>query len=135
MASTDAKFNSEIFRKDHPIILAARRDLASIKPVRLDNISAKYDAGQVLVRDPGDSLFKKYSTASGSGDTTCILFEDVEVEEFVDGETGVTGSAIARAIFGGEVFEDKLTDLDDSAKTELGGKTIVDATGVNIFKF
>lgn len=137
MGSIDARYSGEIFRKNHPIILAMRRDLAVIRPARVDNISAAYSAGQVLGRDPADGLFKKWSAVSGgSYDTVCILLEDLEYPEaFVEGETGVTGSALGRVCTQGLVFEDKLTELDAGAKTQLGGKTQVDADGVNVLKF
>jgi len=59
------------------------------------------------------------------------LHEDVDVTEFLS----TTGTSFARGIFGGEVFKDKLHDLDSTAISDLGAKTIVDATGINVLKF
>lgn len=122
----DATFKGEIFRKDHPMILASLRHLASIKAVRLEE--GTYQAGQVLAYDSNDGLYKDYSTVSGSLDASCILFADV-----ASADTG--DEPLERAIFGGEVFEAKCIDLVSQAKTDLGGRTIVDAEGTEIFKF
>lgn len=137
MSSIDARYNSEIFRKNHPIILAIRRELAVILPGRLDNVSADYAAGQVVARDTSDGLFKKWSAVSGGTyDTVSVLLEDAAYpEDFVEGETGVTGSALARICTAGYVFKDKLTELDAQAISDMAAKTIVGAGGTNILKF
>ncbi len=130
---SDLNFNGEIFRKDHPIILAARRDLASLKPVRLAYNASGYVAGQVLGRNTVSGYYENYNDGGASGLETAaaVLFETVEVDLFAS--TGDT--RIARGIFGGEVFEDKLTGLDAAAKVDFASRTIVDATGVSIMKF
>lgn len=133
MGSTDIKFSGEIFRKDHPMILAARRDLASIKPVRLAFQTDGYVAGTVLGRNSVSGYYQAYTDAGASGQDTAVgvLFEKVEEDLFASsGDT-----RMARMIAGGEVFEDKLTGLDAAAKTDLGSRSIVDATGVTILKF
>lgn len=134
MAATDARFKSEVFRKDHPMVIAQNRHLATIEAVRLAYNASGYKAGRVLGRNTVSLQFAEYSNGASSGlDTaSCVLFEDVDVSEF-DG--GSTGSVLARAIFGGELFEDKLLGLDSNAKTDLGARTIVDATNVNVLKF
>lgn len=125
----DANFNSEIFRKDHPMIIAANRHLASIKAARLEYLADGYAAGQVIARDQSDGLFKKFSAVSGgSFDTVSVLFEDIRANS-------ATGDVLARAVVGGEVYEGKLLDLNASARTEMGAKSVVDASGTEILKF
>lgn len=129
----DAKVDNEIFRKDHPMILAANRHLTSIKSARLAYDSGGYVAGQVLGKNSVSSEFADYADAGASGLDTAvgILLEDVPVEAF----PSTTGSAMARMVVGGEVFEAKCTTLTSSAKTDLNGRSIVDSSGVTIFKF
>jgi len=129
----DAKVNNQIFRKDHPIILASNRQLATLYPVRLDYSSDGYKAGTVLGRNSVDGNYAAYDNGASSGlDTAAaILFEDVPVESF----PSATGTALARGIFGGEVFKAKLTGLDASAITDLKARTITGADGVDVLKF
>ncbi len=127
----DAKVNNEIFRKNHPIILASNRHLATIYPVRLKHDTGGYLAGQVLVRNASTTYYEKYSASSGSYDAACILFEDVDGGEFA----GSTGNALARGVFGGEVFKAKLIDYDSGVATDLSGRVITGADGVDVFKF
>ncbi len=126
----DAFTSQEIFRKDHPMILASNRHLASIKPVRLAYDADGYVAGQVLGRNSVSGYFQKYDSGGASGlDTaTCILFEEVTA-------AASSGTTIARGIFAGEVYKSKLTDLDSGAETDLKARTIVDATGIEVLKF
>lgn len=135
MANTDVKFKSPIFRKDHAMILAAKRELASIKSVRLKDISADYSAGQVLARNSSTGLYEKYSAVSGTYAAACILFEDVPTQAFDESSGGGASTSIARGIFGGEVYTDKCIDLSSGAKTDLKGREVVDADSVSIFKY
>lgn len=133
MSSLDIKFSGEIFRKDHAIILSGNRVLASLLPVRLAFVSGGYVAGQVLARNSVSELYEKYDNGGSSGTDVAkaILFEDKAESDFASsGDTQV-----ARGIFGGEVFKDKLTGLDSAAETDLDARTIVDASGVSILKF
>jgi hypothetical protein len=129
----DAKVDTEIFRKDHPIILASNRHLATIYGVRLAYDASGYKAGTVLGRNSVDGTYAAYSNSASSGlDTAAsILFEDVPAELF----PATTGTAVARGIMGGEVFKAKLTGLDASAITDLGARTIIGADGVEVLKF
>ena len=129
----DAKVSTEIFRKDNPIILATNRHLATLLPVRLAYDAAGYKAGEVVARNTVSGLYESYDDGASSGLNTAaaILFESVEVDKF----PSATGSAVARGIFGGEVFKSKLTGLDSNAETDLGARTIIDASGVQILKF
>ena len=133
MANLDAKVNNEIFRKDHPQILASNRHLATLRGVRLRYDSGGYKAGQVLGLNTTSNTFMDYNGSGSSGEDTakCILFEDVPVEAFPSS----TGTAVARGIFGGEVYEDLLLDLDSNAKTDLGARSIEGSDGVAILKF
>lgn len=128
----DSKVDNEIFRKDHPIIIARNRQLASIVGARLAHDTDGYLAGQVVARDDGDGLFYKWSAASGGTyDTVSVLLEDVTGDQF----TGTTGNALARSIVGGEVFYSKLIEIDATAITQMKAKVIYDATGEGILKY
>ena len=133
MSSTDLKFDGEIFRKDRPIILAARRDLASLKGVRLAYNAAGYPAGQVVARNNVTGYYEKYDNGAASGLDVAVgvLMIGREEEDFAS--TGDT--TVAQMIVGGEVFKDKLTGLDANGETDLGARTIVDGDGTNILKY
>lgn len=133
MPNLDASFSGNIFHVDHPMIIAQNRRLATILPVRLAYSSSGYSAGTVLARNSVSGEYAAYDNGASSGLDTAkaVLFENINSSEF--GST--TGSTLARAIFGGEVYKDKLVGLDSNAETDLDAKTIVDATGVNVLKF
>lgn len=137
MGKIGAQFDGEIFRKDHPMVIATNRHTAILLPVRLRYDADGYLAGHVLARNSGDGLFQKYddgTAASGIDTAVSVLFESHPVDDFV----GATGSAsvMGVGIFGGCVlYEDKLEGLDANAKTDLGMTSIVDASGTNLVKF
>lgn len=129
----DAEVNNQIFRKDFSAIIAKRRDLASIGPVRLYDDSNDYLAGEVLARITSTGVFKRWSAASGASyDSVCVLFENVLAYEF---DATVTGGALARAIMGGYVYKDKLVDYDSGAKSAMAAVEQTDASGVTVVKF
>lgn len=133
MASIDMGFNSEIFRKDHAIIISSNRQLASILGVRLAYDANGYAAGTVLARNTVSGSYAKYDNGASSGLDTAkaVLLHEVKAADFVS-----SGDVqAAQALFGGEVFEDKLTGLDANAKTDLGAKSIVLPGSVTIMKF
>lgn len=136
MSSIDLKYSGSIFRKNFPIILACSPALALLLPVRLVYNSAGYVAGEVLARNTTSGLYQKYvdGAASGTGTASAVLFEDHPVGDF-DGTSAATSTTIARGIFAGVVFQSKLTGLDAAAITDLGGKSIIDASGVTTLKF
>lgn len=129
-SAIDANVNTQIFRKDNPIILACRRDLAQISPVRLALDASGYKAGQVLARKSSDGLFYKYSAASGTSAATCVLFENVSADD-----QPATGAALARAVFTGLVMTDKLLDYSAQAKTDLKSRDYTDASSTNVTLF
>jgi hypothetical protein len=133
MGNTDAKFSGSIFRKDHPMILASRRDLASIKPIKLAYNSDGYAAGTVLAFNTSTSKYVKYvdGQANGVGTAAAILFMDVPVEDF----SSSADFKVERAIFGGEVFYSLLTGIDAAGIVDLAAKRIKTATGNDILKF
>lgn len=140
MASQDALFNSSIFRKDNPIIIAARRELAKLIGIRLAYDAAGYMPGQCLVRKVSDGLFYKFSAASGvSYDSACVLFDQVTVDqETANGggsQSGVQASTLSRALVGGIVYKGLLLDYDANMKTALSAKDITDAGGVQMTSF
>lgn len=135
MSNVDAKFKGEIFRKDHTMIIAQNRHLASLLPVRLAYNASGYQAGRVLARNTVSGLYEEYASGGSSGLSTaaCVLFEDHAAAEM----DATTGTVLARGIFHGDVFKDKLLGLDSTAEGQLGygAKTIVDATGINVLRF
>jgi len=133
MANTDAQFDGEIFRKDHPMILAARRDLASIKSIKLFYNASGYKAGTVLGLNSVSGYRQAYDDGASSGLNTadCILLDDHPVEDFKSS----TDFVVSRGVFGGEVFKDLLTGYDAAAGVDLKARTIVTANGTNILKF
>lgn len=128
----DAKVNNQIKRNDYAIIIALNRHLADLQPVRLLNTGNDYKAGLVLGRITASGLYAAYNDSNSDGTQTaqCVLFEDVLAEDQT-----ATGNPMARGIFAGYVFQDKLTGLDAAAKVDLGARTIIDASNVNILKF
>lgn len=125
----DATFSGQIFRKDHPMVISSNRHLATLLPVRLAYDAGGYKAGQILALDSVANQYKKFSAVSGSYQAACVLFEDVSA-------LGSSGTALARGIFGGEVFTSLLLDYSATAKTQLGARDIVDSSGVgSITKF
>jgi hypothetical protein len=136
MGSIDAGFKPEVFRKDFPQIIATNRWTAKLLGVRLAYDSDGYIAGQVLARNNVSGLFQKYDDggASGLDEAMCVLYESHPVNDFSPQEVG--GTTVGVGIFGGcTLYEDKLIDLDEDAKTSLAGKTIIDASGVELFSF
>lgn len=133
MGSLDAQFLGQIYRADHPIILAQNRQQAVLMPVRLAYDSDGYPAGQVIARNTVSGYYEKYDNGASSGlDTAAaILFEPHPESQFSDSDNTTLGIGI----FGGQVFKEKLTDLDSNAITDLGAKTIIDASGIQILKF
>jgi len=133
MANLDALFNGEIFRKDHPIIIAQNRHLATISPVRLAYHASGYEAGRVLARNSVSGYYERYDNGASSGlDTaTSVNLDAVDATDF----PSTTGTVLARAVFGGELYESKLAGLDANAKTDLGSRSLVLADGTTVLKF
>lgn len=131
MGNIDPRFTGEIFRQDHPIILACDRHLASLLPVRMRYKSGGYAAGEVVSRNTTDGLYDSYldGAASGLGAANAIL------QDKVDFGTATSGSQIAVGIFGGKVYSAKLTGMDAAGIVDLKGRTVIDATGVSILMF
>lgn len=129
----DAKVNNQLRRNDFAIIIALNRHLATLLPVRLTNDTTDIKAGTVLGRITASGLYKRYndSNSDGSEVAACVLMDDALQEDY----PSATGTCLSRGIFTGEVFQDKLVGFDAAAKVDLGGRTIIDASGVNILKF
>src|SRR3954466_15293113 len=100
MGNTDSRFNGEVFRKDHPMILAARRDLASLKPIKLAYNSAGYAAGTVLALNSTSHLHQAYDDNASSGLNTavCVLMDEVKVDEF-PGTNSAVDYQVARGVY------------------------------------
>lgn len=131
----DLVSSTEIFRKNHPIIIAMNRHLSTIRPMRVEFLSGGYSAGQVMAKRTSSGLFGKYdnaATGDGLDTAVCVLMEDVQ--DMVSG-SGASGSDLARGIYGGIVFTDKLIGLDSAARVDLGAKNLLDSSGINLLKF
>lgn len=127
----DPAVNNSIFRKDYPVILALNAHLATILPVRLDYNALGYPAGQVLCQE-ANGLFEKYSAGSGSALTAqCILLDTIPLEQFI----APTGTAMGRGVFGGQVYLSPLADYNATVLSNLNGRIIKDASGVQILSF
>lgn len=126
----DATVSNEIFRNDQTLVLAKRRDLASLSPGRLASKSGGYLAGTVLAYNTVTGLFEDYAAASATYDAQAILFESVR-----ESDLGATGGALARLLVAGYVYKDALTSYDAGAKGDLGAHEQNDASGVTIVKF
>ena len=136
MANLDVKFSGDIFRKDYPMVIATNRASAVLLPVRLTYSAAGYDAGTLLARNTVTGQFQAYvdGAASGLGTAACVLFESIKATDF--SPQAATGSTTAVGIFGGcTVYKSKLTGYDAAALVDLGGKLIIDASGVELLKF
>jgi len=138
----DAFTSGQIFRKDFKVVLAIKRELAVILPVRLAphrDVSQDYQAGEVLAQYNSSAgalngLFVNYlQTDSGSGrnTATCILMIDVIDQALTSAASG----ELAPAIFGGIVYQNSLVGSDANALSNLGAKVITDATGFSLVKF
>jgi hypothetical protein len=136
MGRVDLTFNGSIFRKDFPVIIATNRASAIMLALRVRYQADGYIAGTVMARNTTDGWFQAYDDGGSSGINTarCVLFESLAVEDF-DAETAL-GSTTAVGIFGGcLLYKDKLVGLDANAETDLGAKTIIDASGTTLLKF
>lgn len=132
MAKTaiDANVNTNLFRKDWPIVIAMRPDLAQISPVRLVYRAEGYIAGQVLGTTTTPGLFDKWSQVSGTGAATCVLFESINVAD-----EPATGGGLARALFAGYVYTNLLIDYNSQARTGLVARDRIDASLFGITQF
>jgi hypothetical protein len=136
MASLDIKFNGEIFRKDFPMVIATNRSSAVLLPVRLAYDAAGYVAGTLLARNTVSGLFEAYdnSASSGLGVASCVVFQSIQASDF--DSTAATGTTTAVGIFGGcTLYKDRLVGYDSAGLADLGGRIIIDASGVELLKF
>lgn len=130
MGNSLPSIDTEVFRKDHRLILARNRQLASFVPIVLEYDAAGYYAGQTIARNTTSELWTKYVPAGSSGTDTAvgILFQDV-----LDMPASAVGGG--DLIVRGEVYQDNCLDLDADAITDLGGRSVVSATGSTILIF
>jgi len=125
---TDASYKDNIFRKDHYMIFAANRHLASIKPIKTQSTD-ELKPGQVMARNTSSGYFEKFSAVSGgSYDSACVIIDELSSSE-------ATGTSVLRGVFGGELVKSALSDYDSNANTALGAKEITSGTGTEIVKF
>lgn len=132
-SSIDSEVNNQIFRKDYPVVIAKRRELASLAPVRLAGDGADFIAGTAIARETSSGKFKRWTAVSGGTyDTPCVLFESVPAYQF---DSAVTGGALARAVVQGYVYQGSLVGSNTQFITALGGVIQTDASQVAIVKF
>lgn len=124
--------STEVFRKNHPIILANNRQQAAITAVRVAYDASGYLAGTVMARNSVSGYYQAYSDIGASGIDTAVgvLFHDIAVEDF----NSLTSTA-AQLITKGNVFEAKLTGIDANAKTDLKARSVIDGFGNTIMMF
>lgn len=133
MAGNGFFTSSQVFRKDHRLIIAKNRHLASIAPIVLAYTAAGYVAGTVLARNTNSGIYQAYDdtlAASGVNTAACVLLDDVAVEDF-NGNTSTSAQAITK----GELYYDNMVGIDSNGITDLGGKIFVDGFNNNIFMF
>lgn len=137
--NSDAKVNNQIKRNDFAIIIACNRQLASFAPVRLVYTGASYAAGLVLGRVTASGYYAAYNDSNSDGTQTAVgvLNEDVSIDDISTSSPSgaASGTSLARMIVGGEVFQAKLTGLDNAAIVDLKARSITDASGVQVLKF
>lgn len=134
----NADFQSEVTRYDEPNVIAMDRQKALKLGIRLTYDSGGYKAGTVLARNTVTGLYAKYSDAASSGlnDAVAVLERGVAATEFANTTThSVANSVLTYGIFGGVVFYDKLTGIDANGVTDLRGKVMIGADGVNLLRF
>lgn len=133
-SAIDSEINNQIFRKDYPMVIALRRDLTQLSPVRLAGDGNDFIAGQCLARNTSTGEFQRFSAVSGgSYDTPCVLFQSVLAYEF---DATVTSGTLARAIMSAAgLYKSKLIDYNSAFKTAISGREITDATGLTVVKF
>lgn len=127
----DAVTSTEVFRKDHRMVLAMNRHQAAIVPVRMAYDASGYKAGTVLARNSVSTYYVAYddSEAVSGGDTAVgILFNDVL-------DMTASQTDIGHMIVKGEVFEASLIGLDANAKTDLKSRSVIDGSGTTILIF
>jgi hypothetical protein len=135
----DAGFNGEVFRRDYKVVIAMKREMAIIRPVRLAPKvgSGDYVAGQVLAKYGNtagnlEGLFVDYDDAGASGRETaqCILLSDVKSEP----ESSAASGRLGLGLFSGFVLKASLIGFDNAAGTDLKASEWSDAQGVDIVK-
>ncbi len=129
MAQLGAAVNNSVFRKDWKLVIAANRHLAVIHGVNLQYDALGYEPGQVLApTGAGASVYGKYSALSGSQKATCVLLDYITATES-------SGTATARGVFAGEVYNASLVDGSAQAIIDLNAKSFALPTGSTIVKF
>lgn len=136
MSGQDMKFDSEIFRKDHPMILASNRHHATIFPIRVKYSASDIVAGTVMAYQTSGAASGQYtayddSGASGLNSAACVLFKTVATESFAD----ASDSQMGLGIFKGELFQAKLTGLDANGITDLKARSVTGADGAVVLIF
>lgn len=130
-------FNGEVFRRDYKVVIAMKRELAIIRPVRLaPKVAAgDYVAGQVLALYTGGAnqgLYVDYldGEANGRGTAAAILLEDLSSVA----DTEAASANLGTALFSGVVFKDSLIGYDSNAGTDLSAAEWADAGGATLVK-
>lgn len=131
MGNITPNYKPSIFRQDYPQVLACNRQFATLLPIAVAFASGGYRWGQVMGRNSTSGEYAAYNNSASSGlDTAaCLILQSIDFGSATGGNQAAVGC------FGGEVYSGQLSGLDAPAIVDLGGRLIVDATGVSIFKF
>lgn len=136
----DAFTSGNVYTPNFKSVIATKRELAVLLPVRLapNTLSADYQAGTVLAQynSSAGSLQNYYvnyvnSAGSAQGTAVCILNEFCSNQAL----TSAASTPLSVAVFSGILWKNLLVGLDSNAISNLGGKSITDATGNILFKF
>lgn len=122
--------DGEIFRKNYYAIFANNRHLATLIPVVLSYDSAGYKPGQTIARNTTSGLWQKYNPSGASGTDTCVGVLLNEVSDMP-----ANSKDVGQLIVKGNLFEAAVIGLDSAAKTDLGARSVVSATGDTILMF
>ena len=131
MSGIDARYDAEIFRKDHPVILACNRHQALLLSARMRYKSGGYVAGTLIAQNSVDDLFDAYDNSASSGLNTAKAI----LNETVDFGAQTSGSLMAVGIFKGTVYKDKLTGYDAPGLVDLNGREVTDSDGDDLVIF
>lgn len=134
----DASFQAEVFRVDWKEVIAMKRELAVIGPVRLAPkvASGDYVAGQVLARYTAGAqvgLFVDYADGGSNGRQTAAAILLTSRDSIA--ATEAASANMGLALFKGIVYESALIGLDAAAKVDLAARSWVDARGVTFMEF
>ena len=141
-SGVDAFTSGNIYTPNYKSVIAVKRELCVLLPVRLapNSLSQDYQAGTILAQYSSaagslQNFFVNYvqSAASGQGTPVCILGEFTQNQL----TSAAASTPLSWAIFSGIVFQTLLPNYDSTviAASGLNGKIITAADGTALLKF